>query len=145
MLGEPSRVAGPLDGKPVLTVSRLGQQSFKSLIFTSYGCRRAGTGDKIEPCPGGGSHSPRRHGGGKHRIDNGLLLRSGGHTLFDGGYLARHQAPPTRQPRSCVLLGAMVESPTAGEGDVVTLPERRADRPSKEFVEWHNDTIFRTL
>jgi putative restriction endonuclease len=30
----------------------------------------------------------------------------------------------------------------AKEGQVIELPERRDDRPSREFLEWHLDEIF---
>ena len=30
----------------------------------------------------------------------------------------------------------------AKAGQVIDLPERRADRPSREFLEWHLDEVF---
>jgi hypothetical protein len=30
----------------------------------------------------------------------------------------------------------------AKEGRVIDLPERRADRPGREFLEWHFDEVF---
>ena len=30
----------------------------------------------------------------------------------------------------------------AKAGEVITLPDRRADRPNKDFLEWHLDEIF---
>jgi putative restriction endonuclease len=27
-------------------------------------------------------------------------------------------------------------------GEVITLPDRRAGRPHREFLEWHLDTVF---
>jgi putative restriction endonuclease len=31
----------------------------------------------------------------------------------------------------------------AREGTVIALPDRRPDRPSREFLEWHMDEVFR--
>ena len=30
----------------------------------------------------------------------------------------------------------------AKAGQIIDLPERRADRPSREFLEWHLDEVF---
>jgi putative restriction endonuclease len=31
----------------------------------------------------------------------------------------------------------------AKEGEVITLPDRKGDRPHQEFLEWHLDTVFK--
>jgi putative restriction endonuclease len=28
-------------------------------------------------------------------------------------------------------------------GQTIALPDRRADRPSRDFLEWHLDTVFK--
>ncbi len=52
-----------------------------------YSHRCAITGDKIRPVLQAAHIRPLTQGG-EHRVDNGLLLRSDVHTLFDAGYLA---------------------------------------------------------
>jgi len=59
--------------------------------------------------------------GGEHRIDNGLLLRSDVHTLFDDGEEFYVRAGARR----------------------VELPRRRVDQPNQEFLEWHMDEVFK--
>jgi putative restriction endonuclease len=81
--------------------------------------------------------------GGEHRLDNGLLLRSDVHTLFDHGYLAV-------DPRYQLLVSPRLRQ-DFGNGDqfyakaeqVIHLPEDRADRPGRDFLEWHLDEIFK--
>jgi putative restriction endonuclease len=81
--------------------------------------------------------------GGEHRLDNGLLLRSDVHTLFDRGYLGV-------DPRHCLLVSPRLrrdfgngEQFYAKEGQVIDLPARRADQPRREFLEWHLDEVFK--
>jgi putative restriction endonuclease len=31
----------------------------------------------------------------------------------------------------------------AKAGEVITLPERRADRPNPDFLQWHVETVFK--
>ena len=108
----------------------------------AYDRRCAITGSKIRPVLQAAHIRPVTDGG-EHRLDNGLLLRSDVHTLFDHGYLGvdpryrLHVSPRLREE--------------FGNGEQfyerarhpIALPPRRADRPSSEFLEWHLDTIFR--
>jgi putative restriction endonuclease len=61
--------------------------------------------------------------GGEHRLDNGSLLRSDVHVMFDHGYVS--------------------DSFYASAGQVITLPGRRTDRPNPDFLQWHLDTEFK--
>ena len=81
--------------------------------------------------------------GGEHRLDNGLLLRSDVHTLFDHGYLAvdpRYQLLVSPRLREDFGNGDQFYA-TAGQ--VIHLPETRADRPGRDFLEWHLDEVFK--
>ena len=80
--------------------------------------------------------------GGEHRLDNGLLLRSDVHTLFDRGYLGvdpQHRLLVSPRLRAEFSNGDQFY---ARAGQVIDLPERRADRPGREFLEWHLDEVF---
>jgi putative restriction endonuclease len=81
--------------------------------------------------------------GGEHRLDNGLSLRSDVHTLYDRGYLGV-------DPKYRLLVSPRLRSEFGnGEqfyarvGEMITLPSRRADRPNREFLEWHLDEVFK--
>jgi len=77
---------GPVFGDPRLAPYQLGQQSFKAVVLDSYRRRCAISGTHIPPVLQAAHIWPVTKGG-EHRLDNGLLLRSDIHTLFDRGYL----------------------------------------------------------
>ena len=85
-LSEPWHRAGPVFGDPRLAPYRLGQGSFKAVILDAYHRRCAISGTHIPPVLEAAHIRPVAKGG-EHRLDNGLLLRSDIHTLFDRGYL----------------------------------------------------------
>ncbi|MGH3646304.1 MAG: HNH endonuclease [Micromonosporaceae bacterium] len=139
---DPTQISGPMFGDPNLVARRLGQRSFQAVVLEAYGRRCAITGTRIRPVLQA-AHIRPVASGGEHRLDNGLLLRSDVHTLFDSGYLGldlRHRLRVSPQLRTQFGNG---ETFYALAGETVTLPERRADRPNREFLEWHNDTVFR--
>jgi putative restriction endonuclease len=83
--------------------------------------------------------------GGEHRLDNGLLLRSDVHIMFDEGYLGV-------DPRYRLVVSPRLRE-EFGNGDqfyakagtVIDLPARRADQPHREFLEWHLDEVFKVF
>jgi putative restriction endonuclease len=80
--------------------------------------------------------------GGEHRLDNGLLLRSDVHTLYDRGYLGidpKHRLLVSPRLRAEFGNGDQFY---AQAGEIITLPDRRADRPNEDFLEWHLDETF---
>ena len=76
---------GPMFSERLARV-RLGQSGFRTTIFNAHHCRCAITGTKIWPALDAAHIRPVALGG-EHHIDNGLLLRSDVHTMFDRGYL----------------------------------------------------------
>jgi putative restriction endonuclease len=76
-------------------------------------------------------------------VQNGLLLRSDLHILFDQGYF-------TVTPDHHVLISKRIRQEFqngkeyyALDGKPVrVLPERERDRPSVEFLEWHNREVY---
>lgn len=81
--------------------------------------------------------------GGEHRLDNGLLLRSDVHTLFDRGYLSvdpGHRLLVSPRLREDFGNGDQFY---ARAGQVIDMPERRADRPRSHFLERHVDEVFK--
>lgn len=137
-------VGGPMFGQPTLVAPRLGQQAFKALVLTAYGRRCAVTGAKIRPTLEAAHIRPVAVGG-LHRVDNGLLLRSDIHTLFDRGYVGV-------DPQSRLRVSPRLRSEFGNGEDLYSqagellpvLPMRQIDRPDPEALEWHMDTIFRS-
>ncbi len=134
---------GPVYGDPRLTPQRLGQQAFQAVVLRAYDRRCAVTGGHIRPVLQA-AHIRPLPAGGEHRIDNGLLLRSDVHTLFDRGYLSI-------DPQYRLMVSTRLryefgngEEFYSRQGTVIALPHRRADLPNKEFLAWHTDTVFRS-
>ena len=132
---------GPTYGDPHLVRGRLGQRSFQAVVLEAYHRRCAITGERIRPVLQAAHIKPLPKGG-QHRLDNGLLLRSDVHTLFDRGYLGID--PKFR----LVVSPRLREEFNNGEefyarsGERIELPDRRGDRPSGEYLEWHLDEVF---
>ena len=138
-----ARVPGDVFGDPRLVRPRVGQQSFQALVLDAYSRRCAVTQEEIRPVLQAAHIRPVAEGG-EHRLDNGMLLRSAVHTLFDRGYLA-----VDLDYRLRVSLQIREEFDNGDDyyalgRTLVRLPERRADRPRREFLEWHNDVVFRS-
>jgi putative restriction endonuclease len=134
--------AGPVYGDPRLAAQRLGQHAFQAVVLRAYGRRCAVTGDRIRPVLQA-AHIRPLPAGGEHRLDNGLLLRSDVHTLFDRGYLAvdpKHRLRVSPRLRDEFGNG---EQFYAHNGESIAVPARRSDRPHREFLEWHLDEVFK--
>lgn len=141
-LGGPWHRGGPVYGDPRLAPHRLGQCAFQAVVLRAYNRRCAVTGDKIRPVLQA-AHIRPLPAGGEHRLDNGLLLRSDVHTLYDRGYLSvdtRHRLVVSPRLRDEFGNG---EHFYAHAGQRIALPSRRADHPSQEFLEWHIEEIFK--
>jgi putative restriction endonuclease len=140
--GEPGMVPGEVFGTDVLTRRRLGQKAFQARVLDAYRGRCAVTGERIRPVLQA-AHIQPVSVGGENRLDNGLLLRSDVHTLFDAGYLGV-------DPKLRLMVSPRLRTEfDNGEefysraGTEIDVPDRRADRPNRNFLEWHADTLFR--
>ena len=141
-LGESWHRPGPMMGDPRLAPYRLGQRSFQAVVLGAYQRRCAITGTHISPVLQA-AHIRPVASGGEHRLDNGVLLRSDVHTLFDRGYLGvdrSYRLVVSRRLREDFSNG---DRYYAIAGQVIGLPERRIDRPRPEFLEWHLDEVFK--
>jgi len=120
----------------------LGQQAFKAVVLTAYQRRCAITGAKIQPTLQAAHIRPVSREG-QNRVDNGLLLRSDVHTLFDRGYIG---VDPKRRlrvsPRLRSDFGNGAEFYAREGQPLAVMPTRIADRPSAEFLEWQMDSVF---
>jgi putative restriction endonuclease len=121
---------------------RQGQGTFRALVTSAYGRRCALTGERILPVLQAAHIRPVTREG-RHRVDNGLLLRSDVHTLFDRGYLSL-TADLT------LMVSARLKDEFANgayyfglDGETIRLPAHAEDRPSQESLEWHRDVVFK--
>lgn len=89
------------------------------------------------------SHIMPYSDGGLNRTENGLLLRSDLHTLFDLGYV-------TITPDHKLLVSERIREEYENGRDyyafdkreLLVLPSQLQDQPDKNLLEWHNDVVF---
>lgn len=136
-----SQVA-PMYGEPTLVRPRLGQGAFRLIVSDAYAKRCAVTGEKTLPVLEA-AHIKPVASGGEHRIDNGLLLRSDLHKLFDLGYATVTPAGEFRvspKLKETWMNGRVYYDL---DGSQIRLPSRGDQNPSRLFLEWHNDVVYR--
>jgi putative restriction endonuclease len=131
----------PMYGDPVLVRQRLGQGAFRILVMDTYSRRCAVTGEKALPVLQAAHIRPVSEGG-RHLVANGLLLRSDVHALFDRGYVTITPGFEFRASRRLREEFDNGEEYFGMQGAELWLPARAEDRPSPEFLEWHNDVAF---
>lgn len=129
-------------GPPVLGRRRLHQGSFRVVIADRYGRRCAVSGERTLPVLDAAHIKPVTRGG-LHQIDNGVLLRTDIHKLFDLGYVT---VTPDYRFRVSEALRNDYQNGRIYydyQNSPVRLPGDVADKPSRELLEWHCDTVFR--
>src|ERR1035437_3693173 len=124
-------------GSPMFVLPRLGQGSFQVAVVDAYRRRCAVTGEKVLPVLESAHIKPYADGG-EHRVDNGMLLRSDIHKLFDRGYL-------TVTPGLEIVVSKRLRDDfdngddyLAMSGARIQAPLHSAQHPSAEFLAWHN-------
>lgn len=129
-------------GTEYTTRSRLGQGAFRVLVTEAYKQRCAITGEKTLPVLQA-SHIKPFSQDGPNEVSNGLLLRSDLHILFDRGYL-------TVDPQLYVEISSRIKEEFENGREyyalhgkpLVVQPTRLFERPSPEYLDWHNQQIF---
>jgi Predicted restriction endonuclease len=150
LLNEPDNMAassgtwhrdGPVLGDPRLVPQRLGQRAFQAVVLNAYRHQCAITGSRLRPTLQAAHIRPVKEGG-RHRLDNGILLRSDVHTLFDRGYLS---IDPDYRLRVSSRLRKEFDAGDEfyqREGHKIALPENRRDYPDPEVLSWHLREVF---
>jgi putative restriction endonuclease len=81
---------------------------------------------------------------GPHQTSNGLLLRSDIHKLFDAGYISiteHHKIEVSNRIKEEYQNGKEYYAYHGKE--LMILPSAHGDQPSNEYIQWHNDNVFR--
>ncbi|MFC2031494.1 HNH endonuclease [Chloroflexota bacterium] len=129
-------------GAEFLARARLGQGAFRVLVTDAYHRRCAVTGERTLPVLQAAHIKPYGESG-PHRVDNGLLLRADLHILLERGYMTLTEAMQIEVSRRIkddfengreyyALQGRKLE----------VIPPLTVDRPSMEFISWHNENCF---
>jgi putative restriction endonuclease len=140
-VAEPARPEIALDWRVRPVRQRLGQGAFRVLVTDIYKRRCAISGEKALPVLQAAHIRPVTQQG-LHRVDNGLLLRSDIHALFDQGYMTVTPNYRVRVSRRLKTDFDNGEPYYPLEGREIWLPGREEDHPSPEHLEWHSDTVF---
>lgn len=129
-------------GEPVLVRPRLGQGTFRMTVTDVYERRCTITGERTLPVLEAAHIKP--YGvGGPHASENGLLLRSDLHTLFDQGYVT-----VDADQLKVVISNRIREEFENGRdyyqlhGRAIRLPRESNSVPSREYLAFHN-SLFR--
>lgn len=133
----------PRFGSEYLTRARLGQGAFRVLVTDAYQRRCAVTGEKTLPVLEAAHIKPYANEG-PHRVQNGLLLRSDLHKLFDLGYV-------TVTPDLDMEVSSKLREDWSNGREyyawhgkkLAHLPTDRQLLPSSEFLRWHNEHRFK--
>lgn len=134
----------PRYGSEYVTRGRLGQGAFRVLVTESYQKRCAVTGEKTLPVLEAAHIQPYAEHG-PHQVNNGILLRSDLHKLFDLGYVT--VTPELKLEVSSRLREEWHNGREyyAYHGrELAFRPQVAADLPARAFLEWHNEHRFRT-
>ena len=130
-------------GNEYLIKSRLGQGAFRILVTDAYKRNCAISGEKALPVLQAAHIKPfNEHG--PNSVNNGLLLRSDLHILFDRGYL-------TITPEYRIEVSKKIKEEFnngkhyyAFHGkELYKLPDIITDRPNLGFIQWHNENVFK--
>jgi putative restriction endonuclease len=133
----------PRYGEGYLTRPRLGQGGFRVVVTEAYRRRCAISGEKALPVLQA-SHIKPYSKSGPHDIRNGLLLRADFHILFDQGYLTvtkDHHVEASRQMKDDFNNGD--EYLDLHGRHLVALPKKEIERPSPEYIEWHQNHVYK--
>lgn len=129
-------------GEPILVQPRLGQGSFRVLVTDAYDRRCAVSSERTLPVLDA-AHIKPYSDLGEHKVTNGILLRQDIHTLFDKGYV-------TITPELRIEVSRRIREEFANGRDyykynglLMRPPQNWMDRPSREYLEWHNESVFR--
>ncbi len=121
---------------------RLGQGSFRVMVTDAYDRRCSITGEKTLPTLEA-SHIKPYSRSGPHQVQNGILLRSDIHRLFDLGYLTitpDHHVEVSKRIKEEYNNGK--EYYRFHGQPLNTLPEHRKEQPDPGYIAYHNERIF---
>lgn len=121
---------------------RIGQSAFRALVTDAYQNRCAITGERTLPVLQA-AHIKSYSENGPHSVDNGILLKSDFHTLYDVGYL-------TIDTDYRVNVSPRLHEDYDNGKDyykyhgqkLLILPNNKSQLPAKEYLEWHNENIY---
>ena len=129
--------------KEYLIKSRLGQGAFRILVTGAYGRRCSITGEKALPVLEA-AHIKSFKEKGPNKVNNGILLRSDLHKLFDRGYITittDYKVEVSKRIKEEFDNGKHYYS--FHGNNLLVIPNLNEERPNQGFIHWHNENVFR--
>jgi putative restriction endonuclease len=136
----PLTIPGGL-GAPTLVRPRLGQSAFRTAVLAAYERRCAISGERTLPVLEAAHIRPFADLR-QHDVQNGLLMRSDLHALFDAGLVTVDADLRFRVSRKIRELYENGRDYYALDGRVVRSPRLDRDRPLRENLEFHSSKVF---
>ena len=136
-----SESESPRYGSDVTVKPRLGQGGFRIIITDAYERRCAVSGERVLPVLEAAHIRPYSRGG-EHSLNNGILLRSDLHILFDQGYLTI--APDNHLEVSAKIRDEFENGREyyAFQGEAIRSPQHPDQILSKDNIVWHNEHVY---
>ncbi len=124
------------------TKHRIGQGAFRVLVTDAYQRRCAITGERTLPVLEAAHIKPYSQNG-QNNVNNGLLLRSDFHILYDQGYITVDKDLRVDVSRHLNEDYGNGKDYYKYHGEkLMILPEDTWEMPSTEMLEWHNENVF---
>lgn len=125
-----------------ITKVRVGQGAFRVMVTHAYARKCAISGERTLPVLEAAHIQPYSTSGFNH-TNNGLLLHSDLHKLFDNGYI-------TITDKYIIEISKRIKLEFENGRDyykyhgetLMSLPGNISDMPNKEFLRWHNENVF---
>lgn len=121
---------------------RLGQGAFRVIVTDAYNRRCAISGEKTLPVLQAAHIKPFAESG-PNLIQNGILLRSDIHTLFDNGYITistDYHVEVSQRLKDDFGNGKIYYQYHGKK--LIALPEMISEMPAKQFLYWHNEKVY---
>lgn len=129
-------------GSPVMIMPRLGQGSFRVLVTDVYRRRCSVTQERTLPALDAVHIKPFGKSG-PHSVNNGILLRSDIHKLFDTGYVTISDDYHFEVSKRIKEEFENGRDYYAMHGRSLSLPPDRRLQPGSQFIAWRNENIYR--
>ncbi|MBM4167672.1 MAG: HNH endonuclease [Ignavibacteria bacterium] len=131
----------PRFGSPITMRPRLGQGAFRVAVTEAYGRACAVTKEHSLPALEAAHIRPYSKEG-PHDTRNGLLLRADLHRLFEQGYITVTTDFKLEVSNRLRVDYSNGRSYYPFHGTDIVTPLKEQEKPTAEFLKWHNDNIF---
>jgi len=129
-------------GAPFTAYPRIGQGAFKVMVTEAYHRKCAVTGEKTLPVLEAAHIKPFSLEG-PNWVNNGLLLRRDIHALFDRGYITINEELQIEVSKRIKEDYGNGKEYYAFHGrKLAEIPVRQTERPSAQFLRWHNENVY---